>query len=613
MHDVQRVEHRKGRSKHRRNNGEVLRNVIGDRKRRQGPAGHQQLLADLDNLDQLRRIGVEIDHVARLLRRLRARVHRDAHIGLRQRGGVVGAIAGHRDQLALALLAADQVHLVLRLRLRQEVVDARLARNRRRRQRIVAGDHDGSDAHRTKLRKPLLHPTLHHVLQVNHTQRLPVLRHNQRGAATPRHRLHRSPNFIWKNTTIFLQETSNGVRSALPNHATIEIHAGHSRHRAERHKLCLHLAQFASAKTIHLLGQHNDASSFRSLVWKRRKLRRIGKLILADARSRKELRSLTIAKRNRSRLIEEQRIHVAGRFDSTTRHRQHIVLHQTIHSCNPDRRKQSANRRRDQANQQRDQHEHRLRRGRVDRNRLQRHHSKEEDNRQSGQQDVQRNLVRRLLPLRALDQRNHAVQKGLARIRRNANLDLVRQHLRSAGNRRPIAAGLANHRRGLTCNRRLVNRSNAVDHLAIARNHVAGNHQDNISRAQIRTRDVFDASVHAKPNRCRLGLRAPQRIGLRFTAALRHRLGEVREQYSEPKPQRNLQVEAQSAVMRQNIPQQINACNDTADLDHKHDRVLHHRARTELDDRVHQCATNDLSVPKGAFTSVCHVFVCLLC
>ena len=48
---------------------EVLGDVVGDRERRQRAARDQQLLADLDDLDQLRRIGVEVDHVAGLARR----------------------------------------------------------------------------------------------------------------------------------------------------------------------------------------------------------------------------------------------------------------------------------------------------------------------------------------------------------------------------------------------------------------------------------------------------------------------------------------------------------------------------------------------------------------
>ena len=58
-----------------------------------------------DDLDQLGRVAVEVDHVAGLARRLRARVHGDADVGLGQRRRVVGAVAAHRDQPALRLLA----------------------------------------------------------------------------------------------------------------------------------------------------------------------------------------------------------------------------------------------------------------------------------------------------------------------------------------------------------------------------------------------------------------------------------------------------------------------------------------------------------------------------
>ena len=63
------------------------------------------------------------------------------------------------------------------------------------------------------------------------------------------------------------------------------------------------------------------------------------------------------------------------------------------------------------------EHEHRLRRARVDRERLQRDHGDQEHDRQPGQQDVERDLVRRLLPLGALDERDHPVEERLARVR----------------------------------------------------------------------------------------------------------------------------------------------------------------------------------------------------
>ena len=132
-HDVQRLKLRIERDEHRRDDGEILRHVVGDRERGQRAARHQQLLADLDDLDQLGRIAVEIDHVAGLARRHGAGVHRHADIGLGQRRRVVGAVAAHRDQLALRLLVADQLELGFRRRLGEEVVDARPRRRSPRR------------------------------------------------------------------------------------------------------------------------------------------------------------------------------------------------------------------------------------------------------------------------------------------------------------------------------------------------------------------------------------------------------------------------------------------------------------------------------------------------
>ena len=68
-------------------------------------------------------------------------------------GRVVGAVAGHRDQVALRLVVADHRELVLGRGLGEEVVDAGLGRDRGRGERVVAGDHHGPDAHRGASRR----------------------------------------------------------------------------------------------------------------------------------------------------------------------------------------------------------------------------------------------------------------------------------------------------------------------------------------------------------------------------------------------------------------------------------------------------------------------------
>ncbi len=125
-HDVELVEADIRRREHRRDDreGEVLRDVVGDGERGECAARDEQLLADLDDLDELGRIRVEVDHVPGFLGGARAGVHGDTDIELSQRGRVVGPVAGHRDQLAARLLDADERHLVLGRGLGQEVVDA---------------------------------------------------------------------------------------------------------------------------------------------------------------------------------------------------------------------------------------------------------------------------------------------------------------------------------------------------------------------------------------------------------------------------------------------------------------------------------------------------------
>ena len=96
------------------------------------PAGDEQLFADFDDLDQLRRIGVEVHHVAGFLGGLRAGVHGHADIRLGQRGRVVGAVAGHGDHACRpACSLRMQRQLVFRLGLREEIIHAGFHGDRR--------------------------------------------------------------------------------------------------------------------------------------------------------------------------------------------------------------------------------------------------------------------------------------------------------------------------------------------------------------------------------------------------------------------------------------------------------------------------------------------------
>ena len=114
---------------------------------------------------------------------MRAGVHGDADIGLSQRRRVIGAVAAHGDELAFGLLGADQLELVLRRGLREKIVDAGFRGNRRRGHRIVAGDHDGADAHAPELGKALADAAFDDVLELDDAEQLAVLGHGKRRSA----------------------------------------------------------------------------------------------------------------------------------------------------------------------------------------------------------------------------------------------------------------------------------------------------------------------------------------------------------------------------------------------------------------------------------------------
>ena len=131
---------------------------------------------------------------------------------------------------------------------------------------------------------------------------------------------------------------------------------------------------------------------------------------------RDELARHAVAEGDRAGLVQQQHVHVARRLDGAPAHRQHVALHQPVHARDADGRQQRADGRRDQRDQQRHQRDDRDQRVGIAGERPQRDDHDQEDDRQAHQQDVQGDLVGRLLAGRALDQGDHAVQEGLPRL-----------------------------------------------------------------------------------------------------------------------------------------------------------------------------------------------------
>ncbi len=283
------------------------------------------------------------------------------------------------------MLTANQRQLIFRPRLGQKIVEPRFARNRRRRQRVIAGDHHRADAHGAQMLEALAHPAFDDILQVHDTENAAVFGDQQRSSTRIRYPFDRFLNFRWNRPTGVPHILDDCVRRALADFASVHVHARHPRGRGEGNERRRRSRQLSSAQTIFLFGQHHDRTPFRRFIRQRRELRRVGHFRIGHTRRRNKFRRVPVAQRDRSGFVQKQGIHVARRFHRAPGHGQHVLLQHPIHSRDANRGEQSANRRRDQADQQSHQHKHRLWRAGINRHGLQRSHRQQKNNRQPGQ------------------------------------------------------------------------------------------------------------------------------------------------------------------------------------------------------------------------------------
>ena len=528
-----------------------MENVVSD------AARHQELLADLDDLDELGRVGVEVDHVAGLARGLGAGLHGDADIGLRQRRGVVGAVAAHGDRAGpSACSLADVGELVLGRRLGDEVVDARFRGDGRRGHRIVAGDHDGLDAHAAQLGEALLDVGLDHVLEVDDAEQ-PAVRRRARAACRPSGRCGRrrrgSPDPATVAPAGIAHEAEHGIDRAL---AQLRSPMSTPDRRVVAENAMKRDLPGSGPGTV---GRTSPAPAprwsgppaSRRQGWPAAPLRPLrapmtpGTGMISVAMRLPKVMVPVLSSSSVS----------TSPAASTARpgHGEHVEPDQPIHAGDADGREQAADGRRDQRDEQR--HQHRDRRRRL------RSSAPSPDSVTTAirktivmpaSRIVERDLVRRLLPLGAFDQRDHAVEEGGARRGRDPHHDPVGEHGGAAGDGRAVAAGLADDGRGLAGDGGLVDRGDAFDDLAVAGDQVAGLDQHDIADVEVERRHRSHGAPLRSGSSSRLATvsraRLAQGVGLRPPAPFGDGLGEVGEQHREPEPGGDLAgEEAQTA------------------------------------------------------------------
>jgi len=138
----------------RRNDREILRHVVGDRERGQRAACHQQLLADFDTSISWSDWNPGPPYLP-ASRAAFVPVFMATPTSACASAGASLVPFAAMAPASLGLLVANELQLVLRSRLRKEVIDAGFGGNRGCRHRIVAGDHHGADAHAAQFGKTL--------------------------------------------------------------------------------------------------------------------------------------------------------------------------------------------------------------------------------------------------------------------------------------------------------------------------------------------------------------------------------------------------------------------------------------------------------------------------
>src|SRR6185503_4273884 len=138
---------------------------------------------------------------------------------------------------------------------------------------------------------------------------------HERGSALARDALDDGSQFSGSDRAGVSKISFNRIGGAFPDLQPIEINARHASLGGEGNKFRLKRAQFAATQSVLFFRQDDNRSALGSFISERRKLRGFRQGFLFDTGQGNKRRGLTISQRNRSRLIQQQSVYVAGCFD----------------------------------------------------------------------------------------------------------------------------------------------------------------------------------------------------------------------------------------------------------------------------------------------------------
>ena len=207
--------------------------------------------------------------------------------------------------------------------------------------------------------------------------------------------------------------------------------------------------------------------------------------LLGAGAGRDEPGGLAIADGDGAGLVEDERLHVAGSLDGLSRRGEHVEPYHPVDPGNPDRGQQRADGRRNQRDHECYQVCDVDLRVEVGRHRGHRGHHDHKDQGQDREQDGECDFVGRLLSSCTFHQMDHTVEEALAGICGHANEQPIGDDGRSGCHRREhVGAGLPQHWRRFTGDRRFIDERDPFDYLAVGGNDVGLLDPDHVPLAQ---------------------------------------------------------------------------------------------------------------------------------
>ena len=352
--------------------------------------------------------------------------------------------------------------------------------------------------------------------------------------------------------------------------------------------------QLTAAQTEFFLREDDDAAALRGFVGEGGELRGIGEALGRDAGRGHEVAGLAVAEGDGAGLVEEQDVDIAGGFDGAAGGGEDVALEQAIHAGDADGAQQAADRRGNQAHEERDQRGDGEGDLGVGAERFERDDHEQENDREGGEQNRERNLVGCLLARRALDHCDHAIDEGVAGFGGDADDHTIAEHARATGHGATVAAVFTHDGGGFAGDDGLIDGGDALDDIAVGRDHVTGFADDEVAFDEIGGGDFFLAGAGETAGE---GQRAGslESIGLRLAATFGDGFGEVREQDGEEQPQGDLQ----DVSKRLGRGEELLKRQGGADEGDEHHRVFQLGARIEFADRVEGGLAENGAVEEG--------------